>query len=161
MNSSAEKAGDHTLTSAKPASQNIKDLDYLLSRAQGYFAVTNYGGTNLVSNQTFLTPVLGHLKNAGLGFIYDGEVKDTKITEISSKIDLPTISANSYLDADSHDKTSVKLSITALRSQAGNTVPIGMGFGYAGTVDGVKDWLASKPANIDIAPVSYAVKTQR
>ena len=158
MDSSASAAGNHTLTSTKTASQNIKDLDFLLSRAQGYFAVTNYGGTNLISNQTFLTPVLTHIKNAGLGFVYDGEVKDTKITEIGGRIDLPTVSASAYLDDKAQDKKSVQRAIDSLRSQAGNSIPIGMGFSYEGTVDGVKDWLAAKPGNIGVAPVSYVTE---
>jgi len=150
----------YTLTTAGPDSKNIKNLDYLLSRAQGYFAVTNYGGDGLVTNEDMLATVFAHLKNAGLGFVYDGALPNSLVGSIGKAQGLKTITARTFLDEQNRDRDSVRTAITRLQNQTGQTIPIGMGFSYAGTIDGVIDWMGNKPDNIDIAPVSYALKIQ-
>ena len=115
----------------------------------------------MFTDETALSPILAHINNAGLGFVYDGDVKQTKFKTVGDKIGLSNVIARRYLDETQHDAQSVRQSITLLQSEARDAVPIGMGFSYAGTIDGVKTWLASKPNDIEIAPVSYAIKKQK
>jgi len=147
-----------TLTITGPDTTNIKNLEYLLSRAQGYFAVTNYDGDRLVNDETALLPIVKTLKEAGLGFIYDGAVDNARIEPLAKREGLPLISANGYLDDKQQDSIYVRSSIQTLAEDSYDNVPIGMGFAYSGTIDGIKSWLASKPKDVEIAPVSYALK---
>jgi len=147
-----------TLTISGPDTANIKNLEYLLSRAHGYFAVTNYDGDRLVNDETALLPIIKTLKNAGLGFVYDGAIDNARIDPLAKREGLPLVSAYGYLDDKQQDSISVRRSIQTLAKESYENVPIGMGFAYGGTIDGIKSWLASKPKDTEIAPVSYALK---
>ena len=151
-------ASPYTLTQVSSNSANIKNLDYLLSRAEGYFAVTNYGGELIANDQHTLTPILTHIKNAGLGFIYDGEVEGAKINSIGKDTKLQIIRANHLIDGDKHDSASVKSSINSLLETSIQTIPVGMGFSFSGTINGVKNWMDNKSSNTELAPVSYALR---
>lgn len=149
-----------TLVSGGSESANSKNLEYLLSRAQGYFAVTNYDGDHLVNNEAALLPLITIMKDAGLGFVYDGALADTRMAALAKREALPFIIANAYLDEQQHDSAYVSRNIKTLPDKSDDNIPIGMGFAYAGTIDGIKAWLATKPKNIKLAPVSYALKTR-
>jgi len=149
-----------TLTIAGPDTANIKNLEYLLSRAQGYFAATNYDGSLLVNDETALLPIIKTLKDAGLGFIYDGAIDDARIDPLAKREGLSLVSANGYLDEEQQDTAYVQRRIQTIAKDSYDNVPIGMGFAYAGTIDGIKAWLATKPSDTELAPVSYALKTR-
>ena len=154
----SEPVGIRTLTTAGPKQANIKNLEYLLSRAQGYFAVTNYDGARLVNDETALLPIVKLLKDAGVGFVYDGALENPRIEPLAKREDLALISASSYLDEEKQDSIYVQRNIQVLVEDSYDNVPIGMGFSYIGTIDGIKNWLETKPKNIELAPVSYTLK---
>ena len=155
----AEQVATRTLAIGSETA-NTKNLEYLLSRAQGYFAVTNYDGDRLVNDEVALLPIIKTLKDAGLGFIYDGAVDNERISPLAKREALPLATANAYLDEKQQDSIYVHHNIKALSQDSYDSVPIGMGFSYTSTIDGIKIWLASKPKNIELAPVSYALKTR-
>jgi polysaccharide deacetylase 2 family uncharacterized protein YibQ len=148
----------YTLSSAKSDADNISNLNFLMSRAEGYFALTNYGGDKLIKNEQKLKPILEHMNKAGLGFIYDGSTSGARIRQVAVKVELPSVIANQFIDGVSEARTDVKQSLLDLPSAHDRPVPIGMGFSFEGTINGVKDWLAEKPTSIELAPVSYALK---
>jgi len=58
------------LTGRAPA-ENLKRLDWLLSRATGYFAVTNYQGAKFSSDPSAIGPVLERLNALGVAYFDD------------------------------------------------------------------------------------------
>jgi len=139
---------------------NIQNLEYVLARAQGYFAVTNYDGSRIVNDEAALLPIVKYLKTAGLGFVYDGALEAARIGPLARREGLPVIIANAYIDAKKQDSVSVLRTIRTLAEASYDNVPIGMGFSYPGTIEGVQIWLANKPKNIELAPVSHALKSR-
>ena len=154
----SEPVNSRTLTLAGPKQANIRNLEYLLSRAQGYFAVTNYDGSLLINDEGALLPIITTLKEAGLGFVYDGALDDTRVLPLAQREGLPITSASAFIDEEQQDPVSVHHNIKILIDGSYDNVPIGMGFSYLGTINGIKNWLATKPKDWDIAPVSYALK---
>ncbi len=154
----SEPIGTRTLISGRTDMSNVKNLEYLLSRAQGYFAVTNYDGGILIKDETALLPIVKRLKEAGLGFVYDGGIAENRLAPLAKREGLAYISGTSYLDEERHDASYVMQNIKILHEDSYENTPIGMGFAYEGTIDGIRTWLAAKPKNIEIAPVSYALK---
>lgn len=148
----------YTLNTQSPHSANIRNLDYLLSRAEGYFAVTNYGGEVLLKDTNALSPIFSHLENAGLGFIYDGSIAGSRITNVAKTTELPLVNAYTMLDDNSHSKNKVQSQISKLPARE-DDILIGMGFSYAGTLDGVLAWLQS-PNGVKLAPASSAFRAQ-
>ncbi len=139
---------------------SIKNLEYFLARAQGYFAVTNYDGARLVNDETALLPIINYLKSAGLAMVYDGALQDASIGPIARREGLPVIIADALIDEVRQDSASVRRNIQTLQAKSYENIPVGMGFSYPGTIDGVRAWLADKPADIKLAPVSYALKSR-
>lgn len=157
----SEPGAVYTLMSTSPDSENISNLDYLLSRAEGYFAVTNYGGDRLVQSEKSLSPILSHLGAAGLGFLYDGVEASARVHTLGNASGLKTINAQTLLDGDIQNKSAVRTIIGTLKPSAGVKVPIGMGFSYGSTIDGIKEWIKSKPSNVELAPASYAMSQNK
>lgn len=152
----------YTLAPANQAAVNIRNLDYLMSRAQGYFAVTNYGGARLIPNQNSVRPILAHLANAGLGFIYDGALRGSNILALAGAEKLPAQEGKVILDEKAQSARAVRTALATLQALAGDpgAAPIGMGFAYPGTIDGIASWAKNRPKQIEIVPVSYLLQAR-
>src|SRR5262249_54988617 len=64
--------GPYTLLTTAKAADLTSRLDYLLSRATGYFEVTNYLGSKFVTSDSAMTIFTADLKGRGLAFVDDG-----------------------------------------------------------------------------------------
>ncbi|WP_306251364.1 divergent polysaccharide deacetylase family protein [Parvularcula sp. IMCC14364] len=69
-----EALGPAALLSSRSAAENQQRLDWILSRFQGYFAVTNYLGGSFSANRTAINPVYTQLQQAGLAMFGDSEI---------------------------------------------------------------------------------------
>ncbi len=158
----SEPGADHTLKTDVSASRNIRNLDWLLSRAQGYFAVTNYNGDVLTKRADILAPIFTHLSDAGLGLIFDGSNAAQTLPALSASIGLPYTQAYTLID-NINESSAIKTEFLRLEAQAttGRT-PIGFGFAYAGTIDQIKSWVSDHAdKNLQLAPASYALSRAR
>ena len=137
---------------------NIRNLDWLMSRAQGYFAVTNYNGGRLVQDQTAILPILQHLSNAGVGFVYDGSTDAPVLPGLAAGANLDFESA--YTIIDSHSNFTMiqsELGRLEVASTPGNP-QIGIGFALPDTLLAVKSWVNGLEAKgFELAPASYAL----
>ena len=68
--------GPHTLLTSLPPQENMKRLQWLMSRYTGYVGVTNHMGEKFEAASQSMTPVLEELKRRGLLYIDDGSVKE-------------------------------------------------------------------------------------
>lgn len=142
---------------ARPA-DNIRNLDYLMSRGQGYFAVTNYLGEKFFDTEAAVGPVVKHLNTSGVGFIYDGVGESPALTRAATMARLPVTRNQSVIDVTPNAQ-SVERALRALEQNASAKAPaLGIGFSYAGTIDGVIAWAEGAPKRgITLAPASYAL----
>jgi len=153
-----EPGAARTLRTDVSDAVNIRNLDWLLSRGQGYFAVTNYNGDKILANPSKVSPILAHIGNAGLGFFYD---KSAAIPELSN------ISANNrvtygeaYLIIDNISDYSVissELSNLSAAASKGNP-QIGVGFALPETFLAVQNWISALDGmGLELAPASYVI----
>jgi hypothetical protein len=146
--------GPYTLlTTAKPA-ETVQRLDWLLSRATGYFGVTNYLGSKFVTSDSSMAIFSADLHQRGLAFVDDGSAA-------KRGGGIPRASADRVIDdelaGDAIDKQLAALEATAL--QHGQA--LGSGFAYPITLDEVGRWAAGLAARgYQLAPVS-AVMSRR
>ncbi len=86
-----EALGPATLLTSRSAEQNLQRLEWILSRAEGYFGVTNYLGAHFSADRDAIAPVLDRLASAGLAYIDDtGAVRPGKekgVATVSRLID--------------------------------------------------------------------------
>ena len=159
----AEPGATHTLRSGgTSAAENKRNLDWLLSRASGYFAVTNYNGGAFLQRSDSVVPVLANLSDAGVGFVFDNSVDAPSLPTLASASKLPFLKAFSLIDSapDTASITAELARITALAQSGG--APVSVGFTYPQTIDAVVEWVNSlDAAGLTLAPVSSRVPPTR
>ena len=125
--------GPQTLMANAAPAETVKRLDWLLSRASGYFGVANYLGGKFVTSEPAMATFTSQLKARGLAFVDDGSA-------LGRGSGVPRASASAVVDeqlaADSIDHALLGLEASAL--QHGSAV--GSGFAYPVTVEQVTHW---------------------
>jgi uncharacterized protein len=128
--------GPYTLLTAGKPAETLQKLDWLLSRATGYFGVTNYLGSKFVNSDAAMTTFAAGLKRRGLAFVDDGSAS-------ARGGGLPRLSADRVIDdqlaGDVIEKQLQSLEATATR----NGQSLGAGFAYPVTLSEVNRWTQS------------------
>lgn len=65
--------GPYTLMANAPGQETVKKLEWVLSRATGYFGVTNYLGSRFMTSEAGMDAFQTALRGRGLAFIDDGQ----------------------------------------------------------------------------------------
>jgi hypothetical protein len=149
--------GPHTLLTTLPPEENVKRLQWLMSRYTGYVGVTNHMGAKFEATQASLAPVLEEVKARGLLYLDDGSVQGSTAGQIASSIGLDYSVANVQLDGDVAKGLA---ELEALAKQKG--AAIGVASAKPATVKQLAEWASKLEAKgIVLVPVSAAVRAQR
>jgi polysaccharide deacetylase 2 family uncharacterized protein YibQ len=150
--------GPHTLLTTLPPEENLKRLQWLMSRYTGYVGVTNHMGEKFEATASSLTPVLEELKRRGLLYVDDGSVKDSRTTDIATAIGLDYSVVNVQIDP-----ASIATQLTQLEAAAKERgAAIGVVRATPATVKQLSDWAGKLGAKgFVLVPVSAAVRAQR
>ena len=153
-----ENPGAHTLLTSLPPEENMKRLQWMMSRYTGYVGVTNLMGAKFEASQEALTPVLEELKKRGLLYVDDGSVHASTTSQIGSTIGLDYAVATVQSDGSDIAKQLAKLEATAKeRGAAIAVVKVKLG-----TAKQLADWAAKlQSKGIVLVPVSAVVRSQR
>ena len=147
--------GPYTLMASDPQPETVRRLEWLLSRATGYFGVTNYLGGRFLGSDKGMAAFLGALRMRGLAFVDDGSAAKR------SGGGAPRASADrivdDQLDADAIGKQLLALEASSVR----NGAALGSGFAYPLTLQQVAQWASGlEQRGYSLAPAS-AVMTRR
>ena len=150
--------GPHTLLTTLPPQDNMKRLQWLMSRYTGYVGVTNHMGEKFEATSESLTPVLEELKRRGLLYVDDGSAKDSTVRQIADAIGIDYSVANVQIDSGNLAKQLAQLETTAKERGAA----IGVVKATPATVKQLSDWAAKLEAKgFVLVPVSAAVRSRR
>jgi polysaccharide deacetylase 2 family uncharacterized protein YibQ len=140
--------GPYTLLSNAPPGEIQAKLDWLMSRAAGYFAVTNAFGSRFLGQDKAMAPVIQTLRQRGVAFIDDGQAAGRGGGLHRASMG-PRIDAD--LDSAAIDNQLLSLEATALQSGAA----LGAGSDYPLTVNQVQKWaVAVRDRGYALAPAS-------
>lgn len=154
--------GPHTLLTTLPPEENMKRLQWLMSRFTGYVGVTNLMGAKFEATQDALLPVLEELKARGLLFVDDGSVQQSTAGQIASTLGLDYAVANIQIDAvqSPGDIAKALTRLEALAKERG--AAIGVASVKPATVKQLATWAGQlERRGIVLVPVSAAVRSQR
>ena len=145
--------GPYTLMASAQPNEVTKKLEWLLARATGYFAVTNYMGGRFMTSDPAMTNLIQALRNRGLGFADDGSAGRR------GGGGTPRASADAVIDdqlsADAIDQQLQKLEVHA--QQKGQA--LGAGFAYGVTLEKVNKWASALAGRgYQLAPVSAVMR---
>jgi hypothetical protein len=136
----ADDTGPETLLATAQPAQNIERLERLLSRATGYFGVTNYQGARFATASGASQPVVQALRRRGLVFVSAGIGQRSAFSVEAQRANLPITAADRIIDArreaDAIDDQLLNLEALALQNQSA----IGAGFAYPVTMEQVNNW---------------------
>jgi len=159
---SRRRAHSKQLSTAFSAEQNIENLNWVLSRTDGYFAIMNYEGAKLATDSKAVAPIMNELSRRGVGFIETGTLPGSVFAEeagrASSLYALSGESIDAHADGRAIEERLKELERRALK----NGKALGTGFSYPVTIDTVKAWterLESK--GIVLAPASFNLSTPK
>jgi polysaccharide deacetylase 2 family uncharacterized protein YibQ len=130
--------GPHTLLSSASPEENQRRLEYLLSRASGYFGVTNYLGGKYAGAGDATAATMRALKGRGLAFVSDGSA--AALGTAAANVGMRNAQADRSLDQrPSGEDISAQLgALEAEATQQGAS--LGFGVAYAVTIDQVARW---------------------
>lgn len=145
--------GQYTLLANAPQGETTKRLEWLLARATGYFATTNYMGGRFVTSDSAMSVLMGVMRARGLGFLDDGSAVRRGLGQA------PRASADAVIDeqlsADAIDGQLLKLEAQALA----HGQSLGAGFAYPVTVDQITRWAGALAGRgYQLAPASAVMR---
>jgi polysaccharide deacetylase 2 family uncharacterized protein YibQ len=149
--------GPHTLLTTLPPQDNIKRLQWLMSRYTGYVGVTNHMGGKFQATAESLQPVLEEVKRRGLLYVDSESVPNSAAGNIAGTIGLAYSVANVQLDAGDTAQQLAKLEQLAKEQGAA----IGVARASPATVKQLSAWAQQlEGKGIVLVPVSAAVRSQ-
>jgi len=144
----ANDPGPYTLIAANRPEDTVRKLEWLMSRATGYFGLSNYLGARFVDSDQAMATFNGVLKSRGLAFVDDG---------LASRRagPIPRASADRVID-DELSAGAIDTQLKALETgAAGRGQSLGSGFAYPVTINQVRTWAAGLQARgMQLAPAS-------
>ncbi len=148
----ANDPGPFTLITANRPEDTVHKLEWLMSRATGYFGLTNYLGSRFVTSDTAMTTFTMALKSRGLAFIDDGQAS-------LRGGPIPRASADRIID-DELSAGSIDGQLKMLEAgAAGRGQALGSGFAYPVTINQVRLWAAGlSERGLQLAPASAMAK---
>jgi len=149
-----EPGADRMLRTDDPV-RTLDNVEWLLSRAGGYFAVAPYNGDIFLARSDAAGPILSKLEGAGLGFLADPQLSVPVLESSSKAIGLPYRTGSMLID-DTPESEFIARDLEKLRALAiSGDSPIGFGFAYPQTIDALILFLPTLK-KAELAPASAA-----
>ncbi|TAL35455.1 MAG: divergent polysaccharide deacetylase family protein [Phenylobacterium sp.] len=147
-------SGPYTLMAGGQPPETVKRLEWILSRATGYFGLTNYLGSRFLATDPAYNAFAASLKGRGLAFIDDGAAA-------RRGGGMPRATAERVID-DKLAGASIDQQLLALEAgalQRGQS--LGSGFAYPITLEKVAQWANEVEARgYQLAPASALTRVR-
>ena len=158
----SEDPGPHTLLTTLPPQENMKRLQWLMSRYTGYVGVTNHMGAKFEAATDSFMPMLEELKRRGLLYVDDGSTQESPTAQAANAIGLEysvvSVQVDGGQSAAEIEKQLAKLEDMA--KQQGTA--IGVVRLKPAAVKQLADWASKlEGKGLVLVPVSAAVRSQR
>lgn len=151
--------GPAALLTERSTQENLQRLDWLMSRFDGYFGVTNYLGSRFSGSGKSITPVLAKVQSAGLAYIDDtGGVR--QFSELESR---GGTTVNRIIETGYSDSQETARDLKALESIAlNNGDSLGKTYASSETIDEIIAWTAElRTKELTLAPASGILALRR
>ena len=144
----ANDPGPYTLIAANRPEDTVRKLEWLMSRATGYFGLSNYLGARFVESDAAMNTFNAALKARGLAFVDDGLAARRGGS-------IPRASADRVID-DELSAAAIDAQLRALETGASaRGQSMGSGFAYPVTINQVRTWANGLSARgLQLAPAS-------
>jgi polysaccharide deacetylase 2 family uncharacterized protein YibQ len=155
----SEPGADRALRVSTSEREMRRNLDWILSRAQGYAGVINFNGDLFLRRTDVAAPFIDQLSKTGLGFITDGSFQTPSLSALSGSIGQPFKAGNGLIDPDPIPQVISARLADLTKVASTETHPVGVGFYYQETLSEVTKWIATlEPEGLQLAPATASLK---
>jgi len=151
--------GPQALLASLPVEANSDRLAWAMSRASGYYGLSNFMGGKFLTSDKALQPVLTEIGRRGLVYFDDGTIPASLVSQIGPEAGAITAQAHVVVDAVP-EEAAIQAALAELEERARRT---GGAIGYASalpvTLEGLRRWVTRLTSKgIVLVPVSAVVK---
>ncbi len=147
--------GPYALESILSPGENLRRLDFVLSRLSGYVGVIGGAKSFFTTEEEKIRPVLQAIKGRGLLFVDAGASPKSLAAGIASEIKLPRVINDLIVDTDPSTEAIDKQLARLEEISRKRTVAVGIARPYPSTVARLSAWAATlESKNMVLAPVS-------
>jgi len=150
--------GPFALMSALDAEQNLRRLEWILSRATGYVGLVSYQGSGFSANVRALRPIMADLKGRGLVYLDGRESAASVAQRTAAQAGVPAAQADLVVDLDLGRASVLKqLKLAESLARANGSV-IAIGRPYPVTLERIRIWLRELAENgLALTPLSGVI----
>lgn len=154
--------GPYALRTSLAPADNLRRLEFVLSRLSGYVGVVTVMGSGFTTAEEQLRPVLEALRERGLLFVEAVRTPKTLAPEIATEIGLPHVANDLLLDEDP-SKAAIDIRLAELEGIGRKrTTAVAMAAPNPATLERIAAWAATlEGKNLALAPVSAVALRQR
>ena len=154
--------GPYALRTSLAPADNLRRLEFVLSRLSGYVGVVTVMGSGFTTAEEQLRPVLEALRGRGLLFVEAVRAPNTLAPEIATEIGLPHVANDLLLDEDP-SKAAIDIRLAELEGIGRKrTTAVAMAAPNPATLERIAAWAATlEGKNLALAPVSAVALRQR
>ena len=154
--------GPYALRTSLAPAENLRRLEFVLSRLSGYVGVVTLMGSGFTTAEEQLRPVLEALRGRGLLFVEAVRAPNTLAPEIATEIGLPHVANDLVLD-ENPSRASIDIRLAELEGIVRKrTTAVAMAAPNPATLERIAAWAATlEGKNLALAPVSAVALRQR
>jgi polysaccharide deacetylase 2 family uncharacterized protein YibQ len=150
--------GPHALLVAASSEENVKRLDWTLSRATGYVGVMNLLGGRFMGEEMAIEPVLGQLAKRGLMFFDNGASSSSVAVTAARHVKVPLATGTLTLDGV-QTQAAIDSKLAELENAARQDgFAVGVASTYPISIARLSEWTAQAEARgFQLVPLSALV----
>ena len=155
--------GPYALRLGMTGADFLGNLEWNLSRFDGYVGVNNHMGSRLTADRAAMKTVLGYLKGRGLFFLDSVTTAHTEARSAAAAVGARLVERDVFLDAEPGDPRYVKAQLEIVERIALETgYAVAIGHPYEATLEALGPWLTSAPARgFEITAISSLIERDR
>ncbi len=153
--------GPHTLLAGASARDNLKNLDWLLSRFTGYVGVINEMGSKFTASEADMLPILNDLHERGLMFLDARSTRFSVAAKLARRIAMPRALNNLYID-NTISASEITRNLTILENTARTYgAALGVARAFPLTINELEKWSRGlKARGIELVPITAIANRQ-
>ncbi len=150
--------GPFALMTSLDAEQNIRRLEWIMSRATGYVGLVSYQGSGFTANPRVIKPLMADMRSRGLLYLDGKQAAASVAVRSAGAAGVPAAQADIILDLELGRAAVLKqLKLAESLARANGSVIV-MGHPYPVTLDRIRIWMRSLSENgFAVTPLSGIV----
>ncbi len=153
--------GPHTLLAGASARDNLKKLDWLLSRLTGYVGVINEMGSKFTASEEDVLPILEELNGRGLMLLDSRSTRFSVGAKLARRISMPRAFNNLFID-NSLSAEDISQKLTTLENTARTYgTAVGVARAFPLTIGEIEKWARGlESRGIELVPITAIANRQ-